>query len=149
MGKSSRGLRTCHFKKQCLKEDVYITIIRTQCEGKNTFQQCDTCSKKTALGGLMMLSETCLLTAGNRKIKGSLRGSIRPKTDATAGRVDTHSAGMRSQVALRKVQSPGIGKAGLKIYLNSTTMYRYIFLQSNFGAQDIYLKGPTSSSVGR
>ena len=104
-----------------------------------------------------MLSETCLLTAGKRKIKGSLCGSIRPKTDATAGRVDTHSAGMRSHVALRKVQSPEIGKAELKIYLNSTTMYRYICLHSfvNSWASNsahkskIYLKGPTYSSVGR
>lgn len=57
---------------------------------------------------VMMFSDTDIssLTTGKRSIKGSLCGSIRPRTDAAAGRVDAHSAGMRSQVALGKVQSP-------------------------------------------
>lgn len=50
--------------------------------------------------------DTFLLTTGKRGIKGSLCGPIRPRTDEAARRVDTHSAGMRTQAALCKVQSP-------------------------------------------
>lgn len=50
--------------------------------------------------------DTGSLTAGERGVKGSLCGSIRPRTDATAGGADTHSAGMRPQTPLGKVESP-------------------------------------------
>lgn len=55
---------------------------------------------------LMRLSVISSLTIGKRDVKGSLCGSIRPRTEAAARRVDTHTAGMRSQAALGKAQSP-------------------------------------------
>lgn len=52
------------------------------------------------------LCETSSLTTGNRTVKDSLCGSVRPRADAAARPVDTNSAGMRSQTMLRKVQPP-------------------------------------------
>lgn len=53
-----------------------------------------------------MIPDSSSLTTGQGGIKGALHGSIRPRTDATARRADTHSAGVRSQAALSEVQFP-------------------------------------------
>lgn len=55
---------------------------------------------------LCLSRDACSLTAGKKRIKASPWRSIRPRANATAWRVDTHAAGMRSQAALSKVQLP-------------------------------------------
>lgn len=49
---------------------------------------------------IAMLHSGISLTTRQRRIKDSLCGSIRPGAKSTARRVDTHTAGMRSQALL-------------------------------------------------
>lgn len=127
------GSRECHFNKLYLKEVSYgciFSIFKPQWEQRT--QKRHVSSAAHAVRKLfswwanksffmLMISDTCSLTTGERSIKGSLCGSIRPRTDAAARWADTHSTGMRSQAALGKVQSPKRRKQSWNVRLSTKT----------------------------